>query len=166
MEFNDKIKNRETNLKMQYESLRKDLDIMLTSLIPTQKNLMKTIMWVNMTIMGIIATQHTHLLHKEWLLIPFSFSAFAFLLILWSLKTGRMKMLGHIASEEINNLNNDKYEVIHGLNMLISATEYALKNNAEIISTRGEIIAKATNFTLISMISGLIYLSIIINIIL
>lgn len=40
----EQIENREKNLKLHYEAMRKDLDIVLTSMIPTQKNLMKTIM--------------------------------------------------------------------------------------------------------------------------
>lgn len=48
-----KVKNYESNLKLSYDSIRKDYDIILTSIIQTQKNLIKTYLWLNTFILGI-----------------------------------------------------------------------------------------------------------------
>ena len=47
------VKNYESNLKLSYDSIRKDYDIILTSVIPTQKNLIKTYLWLDTFILGI-----------------------------------------------------------------------------------------------------------------
>lgn len=166
MRENKKISNRERTLTLQYESLRKDFDVILTSMIPTQKNLMKTIMWINVTIIGLVVSQHDVFLYKSWLLVPLSFSTFAFLLILWSLKTGRMKMLAQMDTQEIHSIESDKFEVIYGLIKLIETIEVATKNNMEIIISRGKSISHATNFTLASTIFSIVFVIIQINFIL
>ncbi|MDQ7084419.1 MAG: hypothetical protein Q9M36_05605 [Sulfurovum sp.] len=49
-----KKENNEHNLKLHYEALRKELDIVLTSSIPQQLANMKTLLWVNFIMIGLI----------------------------------------------------------------------------------------------------------------
>lgn len=44
--------NYEKNLKLQLESFRKDLDAMLTSIIPNQLLLVRMYLWLNVSIFG------------------------------------------------------------------------------------------------------------------
>lgn len=153
----EQIENREKNLKLHYEAMRKDLDIMLTSMIPTQKNLMKTIMWINAIILGLILNNFLEFKYAFFMIPSFTFSAIAFILIIYSLKKGRSKTLGHIDTREIEEITENRFETIVGLNKLIVATESAIKNNSEIIESRGKKIADSINFTLMSIGLILIY---------
>ena len=66
--------NYEHNLKLYNESIRKDLDITLTSTIPIQKNLMKTILWLNSSIIGLSIAILSKNIHIGYIVIPFVFS--------------------------------------------------------------------------------------------
>ena len=46
------VENYEHNLKLHYEAKRKELDILLTSSIPTQFSNMKTLLWINFLMVG------------------------------------------------------------------------------------------------------------------
>lgn len=160
------IDNREKNLKLHYEAMRKDLDITLSTMIPTQKNLMKTIMWVDAIILGLIVNNFQKLEYAFLMIPSFIFSGIAFGLILYSLKKGRSKTLGHIDTKEIESIDQNRFEAIIGLQKLIVATEKAINNNAEIIKNRGKKIADAINFTLLSVSLIFIYAIVLFNLIL
>lgn len=162
----EQIENREKNLKLHYEAMRKDLDITLSTMIPTQKNLMKTIMWVNAIILGLILNNFQKLQYAYFMIPSFAFSAFAFGLILYSLKKGRSKSLGHIDTKEIESIAQNRFETIIGLQKLIVATEKALNQNSEIITNRGKKIADSITFTLLSVSIIFIYTILLFNLIL
>lgn len=162
----EQIENREKNLKLHYEAMRKDLDITLSTMIPTQKNLMKTIMWVNAIILGLILNNFQKLQYVYFMIPSFAFSAFAFGLILYALKKGRSKSLGHIDTKEIESITQNRFEAIIGLQKLIVATEKALNQNSEIITNRGKKIADAITFTLLSVSIIFIYTILLFNLIL
>lgn len=48
-----KLESYEDNLKIHYEACRKDLDIQLTSSMPQQMNIIKTILWINLLLFGL-----------------------------------------------------------------------------------------------------------------
>jgi len=162
----EQIENREKNLKLHYEAMRKDLDILLTSMIPTQKNLMKTIMWINAIVLGLILNNFLKFKYAFFMIPSFAFSAMAFGLILYSLKKGRSKTLGHINTLEMENINQNRFEAIVGLQKLIVAIEKAIKSNSVIIEKRGKKISDSVNFTLASIGLILVYAIFLFNLIL
>lgn len=162
----EQIENREKNLKLHYETLRKDLDITLSTMIPTQKNLMKTIMWVNAIILGLIVNNFQKLEYAFFMIPSFTFSGIAFGLILYSLKKGRSKTLGHIDTKEIENIDQNRFESIIGLQRIIVSTEKAINDNSEIIKSRGKKIADAINFTMLSVSLIFLYAIFLFNLIL
>ena len=101
------IENYEHNLKIVYDSMRKDLDIILTSTIPTQKSLMKTLLWLNLTIIGFVMNQYNKVIYEILLSPSFAFSLFAIISILYSLKKGRIKFLGSPKIKIIENIKPD-----------------------------------------------------------
>lgn len=162
----EQIENREKNLKIHYEAMRKDLDITLSTMIPTQKNLMKTIMWVDAIVLGLIVNNFQKIKCAFFMIPSFIFSAIAFGLILYSLKEGRSKTLGHIDTKELEGIKQDRFEAIIGLQKLIVATEKAINQNSEIIKNRGKKIADAINFTLLSVSLIFVYSIFLFNLIL
>lgn len=142
----------EYNLKLYNESIRKDLDITLSS-IPTQKNLMKTILWLNSSIIGLCLTALSKNIGLIYISMPFIFSFLGIITILYSLKDGRTKTLGSPSIEFIQNIKPDEYEKVNGLITMNESFEKALNNNIELIEKRAQKIAFSTNMTIISMIS-------------
>lgn len=70
--------NYEKNLKLQLESFRKDLDIMLTSVIPNQLSLVRMYLWFNASIFGgLIAIFANQLKHIHIYMICMQFFIFS-----------------------------------------------------------------------------------------
>jgi hypothetical protein len=144
----------EHNLKLYFESKRKDLDILLGTTIPAQKNLMKTILWLNSSILAITITL---LIKKDmqiiFLSLPFIFSSIAIFQILFSLKDGREKTFGTLPLSEIDKIPQDENEKAQGLYNMNTSLDIAFKANSSLVVKRGSKIGMATNFTILSAIS-------------
>lgn len=153
MDQKDLNESYEYNLKLYNESIRKDLDISLTSTIPIQKNLMKTILWINTSIIGLVVLSFKEHFSDIFMAIPFVLSLFSILIILVSLKDGRVKYFGSPKIEELNNLQEDEYMKYRGLLNLSQSYKIAFDNNIRIVKDRGGKIAIAINFTILSIIS-------------
>ena len=151
----NKFKNYEYNLKLYNESIRKDLDIVLTSMVPIQKNLMKTLLWLNSSIIALIIT--IVLKNKDiyiiYIVIPFILSFLSILIILFSLKIGREKQLGTPPISVIEDIYQDKLEHINGLIKMSESFNNALNTNLNIIKLRGDKLSLSTNLTICSFIS-------------
>lgn len=151
MSENKEVENYEHNLKLYNESIRKDLDITLISIIPTQKNLMKTILWLNSSIIGLCLAALSNKIGIIYISMPFVFSFIGIITILYSLKDGRVKMLGTPSIESIENIKNDKYEKTNALITMNESFEKALINNTKLIEKRAKKIAFATNMSILSV---------------
>lgn len=134
------VKNYESNLKLSYDSIRKDYDIILTSIIPTQKNLIKTYLWLNTFILGIC-----FFFAKEKLIKPFDLfvlSATLLLcvasiaLLLFALYHNKEKQFIYFDPKTIANIKNDKWSYAQGLVNLIKDTKEAFDFNADIVKFR------------------------------
>lgn len=154
----------EANLKLYYESKRKDLDILLTSTIPTQKNLMKTILWLNSSILALSITALSKNVGVIFISIPFVFSFLAILKILISLKDGREKTFGCFSLSHINELYSNENAKIQALYDMNNSLDIAFKNNSKLVKKRAERIASATTYSIISISSIFIMVIIYVNI--
>lgn len=143
----------EHNLKLYNDSIRKDLDITLTSIIPTQKNLMKTILWLNTSIIGLSIAALTKDIFIGYLVVPFILSFFAILIILFALKDGRIKAFGTPFISDIENIEVGKNEKIMGLIQMNHSYKLAFENNEKLIKKRAQKIGWATNKTITAIIS-------------
>ncbi len=147
------MENYEHNLKLYNESIRKDLDITLTSIIPTQKNLMKTILWLNSSIIGLLIASLSKGIFIGYIAIPFIFSFLAILTILFALKDGRIKAFGTPNISDIQDIAQDENEKVMGLIQMNNSYKIAFDNNEKLIKKRAKKIALATNKTIVSFIS-------------
>jgi hypothetical protein len=154
----------EYNLKLYNESVRKDLDITLSSTIPTQKNLMKTVLWLNSSVIGLCLAAISKNIGIIYISMPFAFSFIGIMTILYSLKDGRTKTLGTPPIKSIEKINSNKYEKINGLITMNESFKKALDINIELIEKRAKKIAFATNMTILSIstifIVGVLYVNI------
>lgn len=154
----------EHNLKLYFDSKRKDLDILLSTTIPTQKSLMKTILWLNSSILAFILTLLSRKVGIIFLALPFTFSFVAILLILFSLKDGRDKAFGTPLLSEIDKIPQDENERIQALYDINTCLDKAFKINIDAVKKRAAKIAKATNFTIYSTISICIMVIVYVNV--
>lgn len=140
---------KKENLKLYIDSKRKDLDIILTTTIPTQKRLMKTILWLNVTILGVCFTCIYHKVLLMYCALPFTLSSVAIYLILSSLRDGRVKSFG---TPELEKMFNQK-KSINALILLSKSIKTATEANSEIVKKRADKISISTNLTIVSAIS-------------
>jgi len=157
------ISRLENNYKLFYEATRKDLDILLTSTIATQKNLMKTIMWINFTLVGLISIWLNKTLTVElfYLAIPIILlSSLSIISILLSLTKGRDKVFGQPHIDDIIKIENDEYSHLNTLYTMISSTEIAFNTNTDnIISPRAYSLSFATKTTILSSMFVLVFIA-------
>lgn len=155
----------ENNLKLNYEALRKDLDILLTSTIPTQKNLIKTYLWFNSIILGVLATKVLPINICNYYLpifivIVFACSFASILFCLVALTGGHNKGFGHIELDAMHQIKGG-HKHAQGIIKLTEATKQSFIKNKDIITKRAALIRKA----LFTTITAFIFMSILMFII-
>lgn len=150
------VKNYESNLKLSYDSIRKDYDIILTSVIPTQKNLIKTYLWLDTFILGIC-----FFFVKEKLITSFVlFELFITLLpcvismgiLLFALYHNKEKQFIYFEPKTIANIKNDKWSYAQGLINCIKGTKEAFDFNSKIVSFRASLIRRGAAFLFLSFL--------------
>ncbi len=150
------IQDYEYNLKLYNESIRKDLDIILSSIIPTQKNLMKTLLWINSVVLGLLTSLIANNIENKIILIsisiPYFFSFMAIIILLLSLKDGRVKAFGTPNINNFENIQPNIWAKSQGLTNLNNSIKKAFDVNSDIVAKRGKKIAQAINFTIASVI--------------
>jgi len=168
MDKKTEIENYEKNLKISYESARKDLDIILSNIIPNQKNLMKTYLWLNVTIIGsilaVISRFSDNSFVLAFLVLSFFFSAFSYIEILISLKKGQFKAFGRTHIKTMEGIDDkDDYAHCIGLFRACEVTVSAIRENELIVSARARHISRALSFTILSSVFFFISIVVIMN---
>ena len=150
------IQDYEYNLKLYNESIRKDLDIILSFIIPTQKNLMKTLLWINSVVLGLLTSLIASNLESKIILmsisIPYFCSFMAIIILLLSLKDGRVKAFGTPNINNFENIQPSIWAKSQGLTNINNSIKQAFEINSNIVAKRGKKIAQAINFTITSVI--------------
>jgi len=150
------IEDYEYNLKLYNESIRKDLDIILSSTVPIQKNLMKTLLWINSVAIGLLTSFMTYDLKNTFIIlsisIPYTFSFMAIMILLISLKDGRVKAFGTPIINDFEDIEPNKWAKSQGLANINRSLKEAFDINSGIVIKRGEKIAQAVNFTILSVV--------------
>ena len=168
-EQNQNYENYEKNLKLQLESSRKDLDIMLTSVIPNQLSLVRMYLWFNASIFGglvaIFANQlkyiHIYDMYAILYVLCFIISCASLIMECWSalsvISKARHRMLPKDMCEELSKIPTDSLEHVNGLNRLISATLDAKKANQENIEQTAHVLVKSYKHIRTSLVLAIIF---------
>ena len=166
---NKNHENYEKNLKLQLESFRKDLDVMLTSVIPNQLSLVRMYLWFNATIFGgivaIFANQlkHIHIYDMYAILYVVCFITSCASLIrgCWSallaIRKAKSRIFPQDMRQELQAIKTNSLEHINGINHLISATFDARQANQENIEKTAQALIKSHRFIRISLILAIIF---------
>ena len=168
-EQNQNYENYEKNLKLQLESSRKDLDIMLTSVIPNQLSLVRMYLWFNASIFGglvaIFANQlkyiHIYDMYAILYVLCFIISCASLIMGCWSalsvISKARHRMLPKDMCEELSKIPTDSLEHVNELNHLISATLDAKKANQENIEQTAHVLVKSYKHIRTSLVLAIIF---------
>lgn len=147
------VTNYEANLKLHYEAKRKELDILLTSSMPTQLSTIKTLLWMNIAMIGlmmqILKTDPLTLLSKGFFLL----SVVSVCITIAAMLIKRVKSYGVIDDiAYAANLPDDKWTVSKGLADMLSAADGSIKENRNVIVQRARLMHLSTWFTLFAIV--------------
>lgn len=169
-EQNQNYENYEKNLKLQLESSRKDLDIMLASVIPNQLSLVRMYLWFNASIFGglvaIFANQLKHLYAYDictamfYILLFFANCVFVIIgcwRALSAINAAKYRMFPKDMREELSKTPTNSLEHVKGINHLIAATLNAKKENQKNIEKTAQALVEAYDFIKISLILAIIF---------
>ena len=166
---NKNHENYEKNLKLQLESFRKDLDVMLASVIPNQLSLVRMYLWFNATIFGgivaIFANQlkHIHIYDMYAILYVVCFITSCASLIrgCWSallaIRKAKSRIFPQDMRQELQAIKTNSLEHVNGINHLISATLDAKNENQKIIEQTAQVLVKSYRYIQISFILAIIF---------
>lgn len=169
-EQNQNYENYEKNLKLQLESSRKDLDIMLTSVIPNQLSLVRMYLWFNASLFGglvaIFANQLKYLYAYEmqniiFYILFFAASCTSLIIGCWSallaIRKAKSRIFPQDMCQELSDIKTNSLEHVNGLNRLISATLDAKNENQKIIEQTAQVLVKSYRYIQISFILAIIF---------
>jgi len=147
------VDNYEHNLQMHYEAKRKELDILLTSSIPIQLSNMKTLLWINFLMIGLIFQFIKKFPLPDIITGFFVLSFCAILSIMIAMLTNRAKSYG--VSDDLELMS--KYESHEWTKSsvildMMHTIQISIIDNRNVISNRAKLMHIATLFTIVSMI--------------
>lgn len=153
-EKKQEIENSEHNLRLLYEAKKSALETMLRTIIPTQLSSIKTVLWMNFLIIGVVSKINEY----KWLSIDTAIlvsSGVAIIFCLYALIAFREKKLGCLAN--VNAFSNPEYpnhewSKYQALLDSIYCVEEALEENTKFQNKRSDLTAIATLFSMLSMI--------------
>ena len=153
------ISDYEHNLRLHLDSKRKDLDILLTSVMPGQVNHIKTIVWINLIYMGIAFKLFDEIVFHTVYLVSYAFSAIAVIIVLSSLLQKRyIRLAGIDDMNRMAKIEDGKYAKVHGLNVVLSSTCRANERNKVVTTHYSKYLFYGTLCTFMSFVSfGLIW---------
>lgn len=149
------VKNYENNLKINYEAVRKDYDIAMTSIIPTQKNLIRTYMWLDLLLLGFcftIAKDSANLYLSGLVSLTSIACIISISIFLMALYYHSKKSIVNIEVQEIAEIEDNEYSHAQGLINLIYKTQIAYDKNATIIEYRAKRIRWATRILFVAVL--------------
>ncbi len=127
------IQDYEENLKLHYESKRKELDLLLSSSLPHQISNIKMILWINFLFLGLSTTVLKSLQFYCAYLIPYLISLFAIISMLTALTKRRSKMYGSIDKLDyvLTDIKDGRYAKSKMLSGLLHNTYEAVEYNRD-----------------------------------
>lgn len=147
------VENYETNSKLHYEAKRKELDILLTSSIPQQLANMKTILWINFLMIGLMLQLIKKFPLPEIIIGFFILSLAAILFVLFAMLTNRSKSYG-VPSDPLymSTYEDDRWTISQATLDMLQMLQDAVNDNGIVIQNRGRFMHLSTWFTLCAIL--------------
>ncbi len=144
----------EDNLKLHYEAVRKELDILIGSTMPHQFNVIKTLLWLNIVFIGIsikIMEDGASL----WFTVPFFIvSAGSIFSSLIGMRSGRYVHYGVPGKVSFMSKTPDgRWAKSNGLVSMLYEAQRAVRYNGINIIRRSKLIRQSSGLTLLTLAS-------------
>ena len=153
MSQNLEVENYEYNLKIHYEAKRKELDILLSSSIPTQLSNMKTLLWINFLFIGLILQFIKKFPLSDIVIGFFLFSLLAILFILFAMLTNRSKSYGvHDDIQLMSQYSDDVWTKSRAIYDMLNTVQVSIIDNRKVLLNRAHKMHIATFLTLAALI--------------
>ncbi len=148
----------EYNLKMHYEAKRKELDILLTSSMPHQLNNMKTLLWINFILVGIMLQFIKKFPLLDILIVSFFMSIVAIVIVLLAMLTNRYKEYG-VPDDvlHMHQYNDSEWCISQATLDMIATVDDSIKKNRNVLNKRGNMMHLSTWFTLFAILFALLF---------
>jgi len=146
------VQNYESNLKMHYEAKRKELDILLTSSIPQQLSNMKTILWINFLMIGLMLQFIKKFPLPEINIGFFILLILAIISVILAMLTNRTKSYG-VPNDilQMSKYNDNVWTVSQATLDMLGNLQESIKENRKVIVNRAKLMHMSTWFTLCSI---------------
>ncbi len=159
------IEDYEENLKLHYESKRKELDIILSASLPHQINNIKMVLWVNFLFFGLAITV-SKMIHFTWIFYSsFACSIIAVICMLIALMRRRSKMYGSI--DQLDYVDQEIEDGIYAKSTMLSGLVHnafdAVEYNRATLQTLAKYLRKSIVCTTVAIgifFSAMIYTNI------
>ncbi len=155
------VKNYEHNISIFLDAKRKENDILLTSSIPTQLTNMKTLLWINFVLIGLMLQTISKFPMSQAIIGFFILSILAILTILIAMLTNKSKSYG--LNDDINTMSyypDDEWTISQATYDMICTVQKSIEHNRLMLRARSKKLSIAKFFTLCSIIFIIITFSI------
>jgi len=150
--MNTEVENYEHNLKLHLASENRVLDALTRTVMPNQISIIKTILWVNFLMLGIIA----QLYHSSWNQSIMGFvvlAVFSIVICLVAMAFFRDIQLGGLSDlRAMSKYKDDKWTKSQALFDFLSSTRAAIDSNTKNQNRRSDLTNIATIFSIINVI--------------
>ena len=155
------VNNYEHNTKMHYEALRKELDIVLTSSIPQQLSNIKTLLWVNFIMIGLVSQFIKKFPLHDIIIGFYLFSIIAIILVMVAMLTNRISAYGvPIDITYMSRLKDTEWTISEATMQMMRAIRDDLDLNYMVIQNRAKLMHLSTWYTLLAILFVMIAFSI------
>ncbi|MGB3751090.1 MAG: hypothetical protein WA945_05940 [Arcobacteraceae bacterium] len=153
MSDTQEVENYEHNLKLYYEAKRKELDIILSNSMPTQMNNIKTLLWMNFLLIGLMFQFIKKFPIPDIVIGFFILSLCAIICVLMAILSNRTKSYGTLDSyEHISEYVNNKWTKSQFFIDMIDSVIYSIKHNRKILHNKSKLMHLSTWFTLLAIL--------------
>lgn len=148
-EKNIEVENYEHNLKLHYEAKRKELDILLSNSIPNQLSNMKTILWINFLLIGLILQFIKKFPLPDIIIGFFILSVCAIFTVLMAMLSNRTKSYGVIDDIKMMSKYEDtQWTKSQAIFDMLNAVQLSIIDNRDAITNRAKLMHLSTYLTL------------------
>lgn len=145
------IESFEHNLKIHYDAMQNELNTIIRNTIPSQLNIIKTIMWINVIFLGVsLNLKNINITFYILLILILATLFISFYIMI----IGRAILYGN--SQRIalmKDIKDNKWTKTNGIYWMMYNTQRAIRYNAKIIIVRSKFIKYALILTCASLLS-------------
>jgi len=147
------VESYEHNLKLHYEAKRKELDILLANSLPNQLSNIKTILWINFLLIGLMLQFIKKFPLPDTIIGFLLLSSLAIFIALIAMLSNRTKSYG--VNDDLEMMSKHETNIwtkSQALIDMLHALQESIIDNRKVLANRGKLMHISTWFTLFSIL--------------